>query len=66
MFSNNIVVPYFNEFVPMDKLNVNIGIRRLNLLDAIDLAKVWISKNTTVQVGDLFIGFLKFYAIDFE
>jgi hypothetical protein len=49
----------------MDQFNTNIDIRTLNLLDAIDLAKVWISTNTTVQVRDLFIGFLKFYAIDF-
>jgi hypothetical protein len=39
-FSSSLIVPHFNEFLPMDQFNTNIDIRTLNLLDAIDLAKV--------------------------
>jgi hypothetical protein len=60
------ILPRFNEFLPIDKFNKNIDIRTMNLSDAINLAKVWVSTNTIVEVGDLFIDFLKFYAIDFE
>ena len=60
------IAPRFNELLSVDKFDKNVDIRKLNLSDAIDLAKVWVSTNAVVEVGDLFIGFLKFYAIDFE
>ncbi|CAF0948473.1 unnamed protein product [Rotaria sp. Silwood1] len=60
------IVPRFNEIISINKFDKNIDIRKLNLFDTIDLAKIWISINVTVEVDDLFIGFLKFYAIDFD
>ncbi|CAF3429328.1 unnamed protein product [Rotaria sp. Silwood1] len=60
------IVPRFNEIISINKFDKNIDIRKLNLFDTIDLAKIWISINVNVEVDDLFIGFLKFYAIDFD
>ncbi|CAF3047339.1 unnamed protein product [Rotaria sp. Silwood2] len=60
------IVPRFNELLSINKFDKNIDIRKLNLYNTIDLAKIWISTNVTVEVADLFIGFLKFYAIDFD
>lgn len=65
-FSPVPMLPCFNDLLSTNKFDQNIDIRILNLSDTIDLAKVWISKNLNVEVQDLFIGFLKFYAIEFE
>ena len=64
--SPSSIAPRFNELLSVDKFDKNTDIRKLNLSDTVDLVKGWISTNTGVDVGDLFIGFLKFYAIDFE
>ena len=60
------IVPRFTEFLSEEKFQKNIDIRSLSLMDAVDLGKRWVSSNATVETGDLFIGFLRFYAIDFE
>ncbi|CAF0933147.1 unnamed protein product [Rotaria sordida] len=60
------IAPRFNELLSNNKFNKNIDIRKLNLFDTIDLAKIWISTDVTIEVEDLFIGFFKFYAIDFD
>lgn len=60
------IVPRFTEFLSEEKFNKNIDVRGLNLMDAVDHAKRWVSSNATVETGDLFIGFLRFYAVDFE
>ena len=63
---SSVIVPRFTEYLREDQFHPQIDIRRLNLLNAIELAKRWISTNVTIEVSDLFIGFLRFYALDFE
>jgi hypothetical protein len=60
------IIPRYTEFLSDEKFHSHIDIRQLNIMDAIDLGKLWISTNINVEVDDLFIGFLRFYAIDFE
>ena len=66
IFPQSPIVPRFGEFLPVERFHPHSDIRTLKLTDAVDLATLWRSTNSVNDVGDLFLGFLRFYAMDFE
>ena len=60
------IVPRFTDLLTETKLQNQSDVRQLDLIDAVDSAKIWISTNVSSDVADLFVGFLKFYAMEFE
>ena len=65
-FSSSPIAPCYKEYLSNEKFHKNLDIRTLNLASTIDLAKLWISTNLTLEIGDLFLRFLRFYAKEFQ